>query len=105
MPWQCRLIDNPFRPDGPGWDGVQIGDMWFRLDAPTQNGERALPVVLLPSSGGMFAFDLDDAARHGWTVTGEAPAITVAPSIDGIGVYHGFLRNGVISDDLEGRKF
>lgn len=29
-----------------------------------------------------------------WLVTGEAPNITVTPSIDVVGVWHGWIRNG-----------
>lgn len=29
-----------------------------------------------------------------WTVTGEAPNITVTPSINVIGIWHGWIRNG-----------
>lgn len=41
----------------------------------------------------------------GWTVTGEAPNITMHPSINIMGFYHGWLQNGVLSDDCEGRQF
>ncbi len=35
---------------------------------------------------------------RGWTVTGEAPNITVSPSINMIGIWHGWLRDGVLSE-------
>ncbi|BAW19523.1 hypothetical protein [Ralstonia phage RP31] len=41
----------------------------------------------------------------GWTVTGEAPEITVHPSINLVGFYHGWIHNGIVSDDCEGRQF
>lgn len=41
----------------------------------------------------------------GWTVTGDLPRITVSPSINIVGSYHGWIQNGVISEDCEGRKF
>lgn len=41
----------------------------------------------------------------GWTVTGEAPNITVSPSINIVGFYHGWIQNGVVTDDCEGRKY
>lgn len=41
----------------------------------------------------------------GWKVTGAAPKVTVYPSINFDGRYHGWLKNGVISDDCEGREF
>jgi hypothetical protein len=42
---------------------------------------------------------------HGWTITGEAPNVTASPSINFQGGYHGWLQNGVLSDDVEGRRF
>jgi hypothetical protein len=41
----------------------------------------------------------------GWKVTGVPPKITVHPSINFEDSYHGWLKDGVISDDCEGRKF
>lgn len=41
----------------------------------------------------------------GWTMTGPLEALTVTPSINAVGSYHGFVTAGVISDDCEGRKF
>lgn len=36
----------------------------------------------------------------GWTVSGVPPNITVSPSINMVGRYHGFLQNGVIGDPV-----
>ncbi len=33
-----------------------------------------------------------------WSVTGEPPNITVSPSINVVGIWHGWIRDGVISD-------
>ncbi len=41
----------------------------------------------------------------GWTRTGTPPLITASPSIHWPGVYHGWLQNGVLSDDIDGKKF
>ena len=65
-------------------------------------------VVELPS--GHFCIDSvytkDGVPRdRGWTVTGEPPNITLTPSINVKGAYHGWITNGVISDDCEGRTF
>lgn len=40
-----------------------------------------------------------------WTVTGTIPNITVHPSIAVGGLYHGYIKGGEISEDVEGRKF
>lgn len=44
----------------------------------------------------------------GWTVTlaqplvtGERPRLTVAPSINAVDIFHGYLVDGFLSDDLE----
>lgn len=41
---------------------------------------------------------------EGWKVTGDIPNISAHPSIGKPG-YHGWLRDGVLSDDLEGRVY
>lgn len=41
----------------------------------------------------------------GWKVAGTPPRITVSPSIHYPDYYHGWLKDGVISDDCDGRKF
>lgn len=46
---------------------------------------------------------------NGWVITGEPPNLTAMPSInsirqDGNG-YHGWLKDGALSDDLEGRRY
>jgi hypothetical protein len=40
----------------------------------------------------------------GWTVSGEATCLTATPSIK-TGSYHGYLTHGVLSDDLDGRRY
>ena len=135
MAWQCRLIENPFREGGPGSEGVQIGDMWFddwkiRDDCPpflkadlSDEYRRdwldkrppiivAVPSVHFPKHPYRL-IPIDEhyqrgpgiAETHGWAVTGEAPHITCSPSINAVGDFHGWLRDGVISDDVEGRKY
>ena len=122
MPWQCRLREAPGKDQPP----VKTGDMWlldkvfddpdikrFNLDHVLSNeykrdwlGKRPPICVCLPDSSW---FNVDsrytDGQGDGWTVTGEAPNITASPSINAVGRYHGWLQNGVLSDDVEGRTF
>ena len=42
---------------------------------------------------------------EGWGVAGELPNVTVSPSINVVGHYHGWIRDGVITPDCEGRSF
>lgn len=88
---------------GMGKDGSRLAD-FFRAN----NAHRGPIFVWLPGRT-LFCVDgkcwKDGAYYGGWTVTGQAPLITVAPSIDIGGSYHGFLQNGVISDDVAGKRF
>lgn len=113
MSWPCRMVKGP---------GRNVGDMWFAPEMVEQGhyhgyalsneykrdwqGKRYPIWVVLPS-GTHFCIDsqvTDDGGR-GWSVTGEAPNITVTPSINAVGIYHGFLVNGVLSEDVDGRTF
>jgi hypothetical protein len=77
--------------------------------------ERPPLIVWLPPG---FGFSPDERYRgggrwglnpqcEGWNVLGslEAGDLSVTPSINVVGAYHGSIVNGVISDDLEGRTF
>jgi hypothetical protein len=117
----------PAPGDGPGdtpWKELRVGDMWFAphllttphaMFKPSPNyardhaGKRLPLMVRLP---GVSDFSIDGMAwkdgqtyGDGWTVTGEAPLITVTPSINIVGSYHGHLQNGIITDEVEGRKY
>ncbi len=83
-------------------------------------GKRA-PIVLCLPGAGLHCLDREwypyaagheeDDVHDGWTITGEAPLLTASPSL-GIGqrpeggwLYHGWLKAGVLSDDLDGRTY
>lgn len=115
MPWQCRLLtpeETKARSDGHY--SAKVGEMWFAdwrlVDTPDYlspkyyrdwGGKRPPIDIQLPCgewcidsrtiSGGEFGPD-------GWAVTGTAPLITVHPSIHIVGAYHGWLKEGVLSD-------
>ena len=87
------------------WDApwfLDFKDPWAGPDG------RSL-IMRLPGNG-EWAIDGPSSNGPGWTRTGEPPSITVRPSIlshpssAGPG-YHGFLTDGVLSDDLEGRRY
>jgi len=93
---------------------LAIGDAWF---APWYRGsvstwyeakwsEKREPIVVCMPGNVYFCIDSECGAdRSGWEVTGEPPNLTVYPSINHYGIYHGWIRNGVITDDCEGRKY
>ena len=129
MPWTIRMIPAP--GDGPedtAFKDLRVGDMWFApylLEYPeghifrpaakyyTRNSGRPPLVVCLPAlAGGRVDWCVDGPpwiggkpTGDGWDVSGEPPLITVSPSVNIHGCYHGFIQNGVISDDCENRKY
>lgn len=88
-------------PDGQDhiW-GHKLSDTW------RASGRDYAIFVTLPATGDwcVDAF-ASDKSTGGWTVTGELPTITVTPSINAVGRYHGWVQNGVLTDDCEGRTF
>lgn len=85
-------------PAGAMWvaDWIPAGDEWSGPDG------RCLMLRLPDGTDWM----IDGPSRSGgrWMRTGEPPRITASPSIASPG-YHGFLRDGVLTDDLEGRRY
>jgi hypothetical protein len=92
-------------PPGATWHAD-----WFPDEGP--NGHYSGPdgkvwCVMLP--GGMewivYSYASGQEPRHKWNVQGTVPNITVTPSINCVGYYHGFISEGIISEDCEGRKY
>ena len=65
------------------------------------SGSRA-PMTIVCPNGEQWEVDRKSSNGDGWVVTGEWPLITCSPSIVVPG-YHGFLRDGEFTPDLEGR--
>ena len=134
MPWTCRVIPHRTRVSAKyspvaGDMGYRVTLRSWRAavrewrekgadrDAPLVRGlsdeylaqridQRPPLTVYLPGCG-WFCVDSapSNGDRSGWNVTGTPPAITVSPSINCEGHYHGWLRDGVITDDCEGRRY
>lgn len=103
----------------------QLGDEWqdnhFRLWSGAPDGkEYALRDKLLPPGAcrvdedGLIFVRLPDGedfcpnltwSKERWTVSGVPPHLTVSPSINAVGTYHGYISAGVLSDDVEKRVF
>jgi hypothetical protein len=132
MAWQCVMYERTGEmewrdlPDGRG----RIGSPYYRNVA---TGEVILADPDLPIGAMFYSNELYDIKRGvgpdgkclyvvtpgghwpvdhpssdngpGWTRTGEPPNVTASPSINFVGRYHGFLQNGVLTDDCEGRVF
>lgn len=83
-------------PPGAMWNAPWYQDVW-----PGPDGQSL--VVVLPS-GEHWAMDTPATGGGHWTRTGTPPLLTVTPSI-AASRYHGFLTNGILTDDLEGRTY
>jgi len=73
-------------------------------------GKRPPLTVVLPD-GSHWCIDLKSSLPNGqtgwgpgWTITGDSLHLTASPSIN-CPRYHGFLQNGVLTPDLEGRTY
>lgn len=86
MMWRTWWFEDFWRgPDGHCYTMCLPGNGEWTIDGPSSNGQ-------------------------GWQRTGEPPNITVRPSILSHGSatrkeYHGWVTDGVLSDDLEGRTY
>jgi len=84
-----------FAPAGAMYDAS-----WF----PAFSGPDGLSLtVVLPGWEGPWHIDGPSGTGGRWARTGVPPLVTVTPSINVPGKYHGWLSNGVLTDDVEGR--
>lgn len=99
-------------PDGRevSFKDLSVGAMFHTSDMPpyddgsAYHAARPSIIVLLP---GRVLWHMNDKGSEGclWQIDGEIPNVTASPSINYVGIYHGWVQNGVVSDDVEGRKF
>ena len=87
--------------------GMMWRSWWFEDEWHGPDGKSY--TIRLPG-GGEWAMDGPSTSGPGWTRSGEAPNITARPSIltkdcSAWRGYHGWLTDGVLSDDLEGRTY
>ena len=91
-------------PIGAMWDAHWLKDA--TPDRYTGPDGKAW-CVMMP--GGVewivYSYATGPEPRSKWAVQGTVPNITVHPSINLVGIYHGFVTSGVISEDCEQRKF
>ena len=87
--------------------GAHYWAMQARADKP-----RRLPIVIHLPNGQDWCPDQmarNDAGFHGrgWQVDLDAGVdmMTITPSINCVGSYHGWVRAGYVTDDCEGRTF
>jgi hypothetical protein len=129
MTWPLVEVPNPFYgPEARPWNSLPPGSCWrvpvdetsyLRCGGKSPcwplvrqlskeffaSGRRYAIFIVLPGGAEWSPDCLSSESGQGWTVTGELPAISVSPSVHQIGRYHGFVQNGVLTDDLEGRTY
>lgn len=120
MSWPCYLTDRTDKNKRPGamWfisldiqshkDEITYGEMWADRLSPEfrASGRMAIMWIRLPGQAGDWSPDFKaSGSESGWTVIGEPPNCTAMPSVNSEGYFHGWLRNGALTDDCEGRTF
>jgi len=93
---------------GMGWYNdwyLDVGGNYFLSIhyRKTWLGKRP-PIEVVCPDGDVWCPDRKSSNGDGWTVTGEWPNITCSPSIV-TAEYHGYLRNGEFTPDLDGKTF
>lgn len=80
-----------------GIEVAPVGSMWFADWFSWKGPDGHALTVMTP--GGEWCID-GPASGSGrpWTRTGTPPKVTASPSIHIIGKYHGWLRDGILSD-------
>jgi len=83
---------------------------WYLDFADPWAGPDGRSLVMRLPGGGEWAIDAPAQNGPGWERSGEPPKITARPSIlshpsGSVRGYHGWLTDGVLSDDLEGRTY
>lgn len=74
------------------WSSGGNGDSDFYL--ALEHAERVKGHLLVKTPGGDWDIDRPSVNGAGWMRTGEPPLITVSPSFDAVGEWHGHLVNG-----------
>jgi hypothetical protein len=98
-----RCLRDRGTPPGAMWLAPWLADGSDRYSGP----DGKAWCVMLP--GGtewvVYSYASGPEPRKKWDVSGAPPDITVHPSINLTGVYHGHIVAGVVSEDTEGRTF
>jgi hypothetical protein len=89
-------------------EGLTIGEANEPLLSPEfkASGRDFLIFIKLPGTDFGWCPDYCYGGNeHGWSVTGSLPAISINPSVNHEGIYHGWVQNGELSDDIEERQY
>jgi hypothetical protein len=113
MAWYCpwifdpldelKLLTAPDRRRVPMITAERRGELGYLSEHYWRDwASSRAPICVTCPNGEQWEIDRKSGNGTGWTVTGALPLITCSPSIVVEG-YHGFLREGEFTPDLEGR--
>lgn len=101
--WQCNQ-HSIYESAGQMWVDKDlppgaIREAWW-LGEADQGPDGKAYLMRLPGEArldwSIYGYSTDEP-RIKWTVTGTLPAITVSPSVNAEGVWHGFINGGVLN--------
>src|SRR5687767_4658651 len=122
MPWKCfklaSIRQGPWEPSPGGgrmrqmyytlpdgrevnFDDLPVGAMWHTDLYPEDPGSgnfyrrKNSICVVLPGKT-IWYMNFPGTNGHVWDVRGEIPDVTASPSINFVGLYHGYVRDGVV---------
>ncbi len=108
--WQVN-VDRLYQgsPDGEIYTlrGLPIGAMWDAhwFDHDRYRGpDKKAWCIRMPATQDWIVYGPSSNGSP-WDVQGKPPLITVKPSIGIRGHYHGFIKGGIITEDVDGRKY
>jgi hypothetical protein len=96
---ELRIVDEPIDEAGiRNWWSASPGDMWpCKYSDHRIEGRGPCWIVRMPGNAWVWHTNGESTSEGEglWTVTGEAPNITVHPSINiGPEIWHGWIKNG-----------
>lgn len=91
-------LDDPDLAPGAMWDAP-----WISEACPSWSGPDGRSLVVRLPSGTAFPMDVPAKDAGKWARTGTPPLVTLHPSINEVGSYHGTLTAGLLSECQEGR--
>lgn len=100
MPTQCFLVEDN---DGPRREQPGAIQNFGSADEPRW-------ILTIPNGAHWNIYGRMSDGSPGWQISGELPNITAWPFINSHPTklhpgWHGRLKNGVLTDDLEGRRY
>lgn len=102
--WMMPWIYNPAKPDPDKIERGLAGRSFLSVYYWRDWAHVRPPICVVCPDGNEWIMDQRSNNGLGWTISGTPDCPTAMPSIV-VGQYHGWLRDGFFSPDLEGRVY